>query len=321
MLRKKGKQAKKSIINVLICDGGAGDHLCYLVVADWMIKNIPWITPLIWVPDYLYDFAKNVLPKEAKVYDFTHAQKYYNPAIGTVTTQWNNRHTPMRMHPIDYAAHIMPDVQLEMHEKNYLKFNPEGTDITRFNLPKKFIVLSVGVTTKTKELPATVITEIVDYIIECGYTPVFLGKENSAVGVDGAMIKATMAQIDYSKGIDLRNQTSLCESAAIIGKAKMIIGMEGGLMHLAGFTDTPLVISYTFVDPKRMLPIRNNEQGYKCFVVQPDESLECRFCQTRTPLLFDHNFTECFYGPNDYTCIKQLTFDKWRKQIDNVLYF
>lgn len=313
-LRKDGKQPKPVVTNVLVSDGGMGDHLCYLIVVDYLIKNIPWISPLVWVPDYLYDFAKSVLPENAKIYNFTTGAKKYNPKLGGISTQWNHRHSPMRVHPIDYAAHIMLDIDLELKDKNYLRYTPKGH---KFDLPEKYVVISVGMTTLTKALPPQVTNQIINYLLEKGYTPVFLGKEISDVGGNTGHIKAAMADIDYSKGIDLRNKTTLVESAEILSGAKAFIGMEGGLSHLAGFTDIPIIASYTIVSPEQMMPIRNNKSGWNVYPVVADESLNCRFCQTKTPLLFEANYYHCFY--KDYECIKQLTFEKWKEQIDKVI--
>lgn len=314
---RDGKYPKSTYLNVLVADGGMGDHLCYLVVVDYLVKNIPWIKPLVWVPDYLYDFAKNVLPEGTRVFNFTTAAKKYKPEIGGISTQWNNRHSPMRIHPIDYGAHIMLDIELELKDKNYLKFDASKIDVSSFNLPEKYVCISVGMTTYTKALPTDVTNQIVDYVISKGYTPVFLGKESSDVGGNTGKIQAIMAPIDYSKGVDLRNKTSLCESAAILDRSSGVIGMEGGLIHLAGFTQIPIIASYTIVSPEQMMPIRNGQKGWNVYAVVPEESLSCRFCQTKTPLLFEANYGKCYF--DDYKCIKQLTFDKWKDQIDKCL--
>jgi hypothetical protein len=49
---------------------------------------------------------------------------------------------------------------------------------------------------------------------------------------------------------DLRGKTSLRQTAAILAKARLLIGMEGGLMHLARAVDTRSVIIFTgFITP------------------------------------------------------------------------
>lgn len=316
-LRDDGRKPKAEYINVLVADGGMGDHLCYLVVVDHLLKNVPWVKPFIWVPDYLYDFAKATLPDNANINNFTTGSKHYNAKLGAISTQWNHRHSPMRVHPIDYAAHIMLDIELKPEEKNYLKFDNTKIDLKEFNLPEKYMCISVGMTTYTKALPPELINQIADYIISKGYTPVYLGKEVSEVGGDTGKILAVMAKVDYTKGIDLRNSTTLCQSAAIIAQSSGIVGMEGGLIHLAGFTNSPIIASYTIVSPEQMMPTRNSQKGWNVFPVVPEKSLACGFCQTKTPLLFEANYAKCWY--DDYKCIKQLTFDKWKEQIDKAL--
>lgn len=317
-LREEGKKPKPVTINCVVGDGGMGDILSYLVVVDYMVKEIPWVKPIVWLPDYVVDFAKMVLPETANINTFTEAKtnKYNNKIIG-VSTGWNKQHTPMRIHPIDYAAHMLIDGDLPVEKKNYLKFNAEGIDLAKFNLPEKYVIVSVGSTTKTKELPAETLNQIIDYVVTKGYTPVFLGKKFSDGGGRTGGVKANLADVDYTKGLDLTDQTNIVEAAAIISKSKAYIGMEGGLSHLSGFTDVPIVVGYSFVDPDKMMPIRNNQLGYNCYPVKPEESLECRFCQTRTPLLYEANYYYCYY--DDYKCLKQLTFEKWKEQIDKVL--
>lgn len=316
-LRPDGKKPRRVTVNCLVTDGGMGDLLGYLTVVDHIIRDIPWIRPLVWVPDYLYKFAVHVLPKGTTIGNFEKAAKHYNGNLLGISTRWNTQHSPMRMHPIDYAAHVLIDADLEPHQRNYLKFNTEGVDITEFKLPEKYVVISVGATTKTKELPVETMSQIVDYVKDKGYTPVFLGKRYSHGGGNVEGVKANLAAIDYSKGIDLCDKTDLLQAAAILAGSKAYIGMEGGLGHLAGYTDIPIIIGYSFVDPAKMLPIRNNEQGWNCYPVVPESTLVCRFCQTRTPLLYEANFQECYY--DDYVCLKQINFPKWKKQIDKVL--
>jgi ADP-heptose:LPS heptosyltransferase len=302
-----------------------GDLLCALITVDYIIKEVKHVDPFIWVPDYMLDFSKNVLPPETKVYNFSNATKHFNNKLIGISTKWEGQHTAMRVHPTDFSNHVLIDADLPVEKKNYLKFNNEGIDLTRFNLPEKYVVISVGSTAPTKELPVPVLNKIIEYVITKGYTPVFIGKSASKLGEGKGIDKkfeianAKLAAIDYTRGIDLTNQTSLNETAAIISKAKAFIGMEGGLTHLAGFTDVKIVSGYSFVNPDILMPIRNNIKGYEVYPVVPEESLACRFCQSNIPLLYNHDFRFCFYGPDDYKCIKQLTFEKWKEAIDKVL--
>jgi ADP-heptose:LPS heptosyltransferase len=314
---RPGEEPKRKVsINCLITDGGMGDLLCHLVTVSYLVKKVKHVDPYIWVPDYLLEFAKNVLPKEAKIYNYTTAIKKYNNKMIGISTRWAGQHTAMRCHPIDYSNHVLLDTDLPIEQKNYLKFNSEEIDLSKFNLPENYVIMSVGSTAKTKELSPELLNQLADYIIEKGYTPVFIGKSEMNPG-SGPKMLAKLAEVDYTKGIDLTNKTTLTEAAAIISKAKAFVGMEGGMTHLAGFTDVKIVAGYGFVDPTRMMPIRNNLQGYNVFPLVPESTLACRYCQTNMALLYDHDFKNCYY--DDYTCIKQLTFDKWKVQIDKCL--
>lgn len=325
MFRKNGEPKHKVAINLLLDGGGMGDLLCYLITVDYIVKEVKYVDPLIWVPDYLLEFAKNVLPPEAKVYNYTTASKHYNDKLIGISTRWSSQHTAQASHPTDYANHVMIDRDLPIEKKNYLRFNNVGIDLTRFNLPEKYIVISVGSTAKPKELSPQLYNQLVEYIVEKGYTPVFLGKSESKLGEgkrisdEFAVVKAKIAEINYIGGIDLVNKTSLVESAAIISKAKAFVGMDGGLLHLAGFTDTKVIGGYTFVNPDVMGIVRNNKRNDGVYLVTPEESLACRYCQTNIPLLYNHDFRFCYYGEDDYSCKKQLTFDKWKDKIDEAL--
>ncbi len=323
MFREGKGPTHKVSINILLADGGMGDLLCSLITVDYIIREVKHVDPFIWTPDYLLEFARNVLPQEAKVYDFTTASKHYNDKLIGISTRWSSQHTAQAVHPTDYSNHMLIDRDLPIEKKNYLKFNNEGIDLTRFNLPEKYIVLSVGSTAAPKELSPQTYNEIVEYIVDKGYTPVFLGKSESSLG-EGKRIdkkfqiaKAKIAEINYIGGIDLVNKTSLTESAAIISKATAFIGIDGGLLHLAGFTDTKIIGGYTFVDPDVMGIVRNNKRNDGVYLVVPEASLECRYCQTNIPLLYNHDFRDCFY--DDFQCKSQLKFNKWKEQIDKCL--
>lgn len=317
MFRENEAPKRKVAVNCTITDGGMGDLLCYLVTVNYIVTELPYIDLYIWVPDYLLEFAKNVLPKTAKVYNYTTAKTKYNAKLIGISTSWKAQHTPMRIHPVDFSNHALIDGDLPLEKKNYLKFNNKDVNLSQFNLPEKYVAISVGSTSQVKEMSPELLDKISDYVLSKGYTPVYLGKSLAETGAGGG-ITAKLAEIDYSKGIKLIDRTSLVETAAIIAKARAFIGMEGGLTHLAGFTDVPMVLGYTFIDPKVNSPIRNNQIGYNCYFVTPEESLGCRYCQTRIALLYEHDFRNCVY--KDYLCVKQLTFDKWKEQIDKCIY-
>lgn len=318
MFRNIGDAPKhKETINCLLKDGGTGDHLCALVAVNYIVTHCPWINLLVWVPDHIEEFAKNILPQNTIIRNYTKASKKYDNTRTGITTGWNV-HTPMRTHPVDYAFHTLVDVAPSAEERNYLKLNVDKIDISKFSLPEKYVVVQAYATETVKRLSGTLVNEVVDYIKSKGYEVVFVGSGEQKVGYkDNVITSKTSEDLDLSRGIDLTNKTTLTEVGKIIANAQAFVGSDGGLMHVAGFTNTPIVCSFTFADWRHLLPIRNNVLGNNCYIVEPPESLGCKFCQTKMTMLYDHDFRNCYY--KDYKCIKELKSKQFIKHLESIL--
>lgn len=83
---------------------------------------------------------------------------------------------------------------------------------------------------------------------EKGYRTVFLGTEddfeNAEAIIDGAPF-----------GLNLCGTTpDIKDAAAIIGEAKMVVGNDGGLMHIASAMGIPTVTIFTFTNPVMSAP-------------------------------------------------------------------
>src|SRR5207245_757155 len=113
------------------------------------------------------------------------------------------------------------------------------------------------------------------------------------------------------------NKTNLLESREIINKAKTIVGLDNGLLHIAGTTNIPIIGGFTTVEPKYRMPYRNNVLGYNYYPVVPPESLVCRFCQSNWTFTYEQDFKVCYY--KDYLCIKQLSADLYIKELEKIL--
>jgi len=307
----------KEIVNILIAEGGMGDLICSLVSVNYNITHFPDIQFLVWVPNYLLDFAKHVLPRGTSIRNFTEAQDKYNPNLPGVSTKWSSFHTPMRTHPVDYSFHMLSDKHIyNMNEKNYLQINPEKINIKRFSLPEKYVVICSAAAEKVKEMPISTMNDLIEYIINKEYTPVFLGKTLVETGVKGIDIKANPLNIDYSKGINLLDKTSLLEAAKIMSEAKCVIGMDGGLIHLAGCTDVTIIAAYTLASPEHLAPIRNGSQSYKFFPIEPDLNIPNRYYQTNNN--FNYNVDYRTF-PGWEKVVENITSDKFVKVLEEIL--
>lgn len=264
----------------ILTDGGMGDLVCCLVAVDWNIRHYPKIHFHVWCPDYLVDFAKHVLHEGATVRGFSKAKAKFRHDIMGMTTEWCTNHTCIRTHPVDYGFHMLSDRHVyDLNEKNYLQIRPDEINVKHFDLPRNYVVIAATSVEPVRTMPVKTANELIEYVLQKGYTPVFLGKEKSDCGINNFEIVAKPIEINFRRGLNLLNRTSLLESAKIIHEARAFIGMDGGLAHIAGCTDTNIVCGFTASSPSHVAPIRRGSQTYKNYPIEPDDHTN-KFFQT-----------------------------------------
>ena len=269
----------------------------------------------LFVPDFFLEVAKNLVPNMS-INPFSKKYKF-NKDLGTLKTDCL-QHDTLGTHLVDNAFHVLVNKQVSIEHKNYVKLNTKKIKIDKFNLPSKYVVVCTGFTAPVREWIPSSINGTVDYIKSKGYKVVFLGnKVTPVIGCADDIIGKFNLEVDYSKGMSLIDKTTLLEAGAIIGASCGIIGNDNGLLHLAGCTEVPIVGGFTSVNPSVRMPYRHNILGWNFYPVVPEESLECRFCQSDIPLYYNFNFTQCLYG--DRLCTKQLTADKFIEQLEKFL--
>lgn len=305
------KPAPKDV-NCILLSGGVGDHICSLVAVDYIIRTYPWINLLVWVPDFLKSFAINVLPDKANVRNFTEMKTEYDRKKTTIHTEWDGRTSPMKMHGVDYAFMRLCDEVVPVSKKNYLRVKLDKVDVTTLELPTNthgYVVITTGYTAPVREFPASEINKVADYLLSKQVNPVFLGQRETITGVTHVIKGKFSNEIDFSKGVDLRDKTTLLQAAKIIQGAKAIVGVDCGLLHVAGCTSTPIIAGFTTVRPELRAPIRNNTLGHNFYSVAPGALLECRFCQSDTNFLYGVDYKYCMY--KDYKCVSDMTAEKF----------
>lgn len=300
MLRTNGFNPKTKTINIVLMNGGLGDHIASLTVVDYIVKQYSWIKISLWAPDFLVDFAKNVLPEVVNTRGFSDMKGRYEPTRPTKTTQWDGHTSPMKIHLVDYAFLKLCDENPSIEHKNYLQVDLSNI-VVKKDLPEKYIVITTGYTAKVREFPAKSINEIVKYAKSKGYESVFLGQTQTKTGTDYVIKGNFDENINFNAGINLIDQTTLLEAAGIMSDAKAVLGVDNGLLHVAGCTNTHIIAGYTTVSPWIRLPIRNNVLGSNCSLIVPGVDLSCRFCQEKTNFLYGHDYKNCMY--KDYECV------------------
>jgi ADP-heptose:LPS heptosyltransferase len=317
MYRKNDRSQPQRHINILFDDLGLGDLVGALPALKYVYDNYPHIFMHVWVPNYALDLVLASMPTDKKrlwIKNFDDAKTKFDQRLTGRSFKLYNG-CALATHPADMGflsfINRIPDIQY----KNYINFESPVT--YKKELPEKFVVITTNFTANVRQFLPQHINIIADYCNSKGYTPVYLGREHVETGVRHVIKGKLDSQIDFSKGLNLMNQTSLLETRDIISRAQTIVGLDNGLIHLAGTTEVPIVAGYTTVDPKLRMPIRHNELGRNVYPVIPPDSLECRFCQSNWNLTFNHDFKECYY--NDLKCIQILNAEMYIEQLEKIL--
>ncbi len=312
-------------INITMLNGGVGDHMASFVAVDYILRKYPWITPIIWMPDLLVDLAKNLLPAGAEVFGFSDMRGRYQPERPTKTTEWDGHTSPMKTHSLDYAFMKLCDENPPIEEKNYLKLKEHLIDISKFDLPEKYVVVTAGFTVDVREFKPKFVNEIAQYLKSKDITPVFLGSTQGKTGLRHVITANFGKEIDLSQGLNLIDQTNLSQAAAIMGKAMAVVGIDNGLLHVAGCTEVLIIGGFTTVSPQIRMPVRHNILGWNYFPVTPDEELHCKFCQQNTNFLYGHNYVNCLYKNKPgyqyrvNLCTEQMRAEKFIEHLEKIL--
>jgi ADP-heptose:LPS heptosyltransferase len=83
--------------------------------------------------------------------------------------------------------------------------------------------------------------------------------------------------------------------AAILSQCRLVVGIDSGLLHLAGAVGTPLIGVFGPTNPRYFLPLNPLARGVS-------HALPCSFCHHESPI--KHWQTGC---PFDIRCMKEIT--------------
>lgn len=298
-----------------------GDTVCAIPIVRKLICDNPFkyeyivhtIFPELFVPwiggHSLFDWRKSLI----------NPNNHYSAAFLN-----DNRLTAM--HSVDYLSFTLGGTVLD--DRSYPIYPVENIDISRFGIDfSKCIIVVPSWIKEHKKIDSNVIKTILDYILSIGFQPLLLGRNDNPKDFGKDLLSKRIVEGDwyskYDKGIEqhtgvisLINKTTVLEAVKIISLSKLIIGADSGLIHLAGMTKTPIVVSHTFCNPKHRLPIRDNIVGKGCYVVVPPEGT-CRFCMSKFLNAKSVVFDKCNYGHNE--CVKSIKSDMIINKIKDAL--
>lgn len=305
----KGPQTE---VNFVVANAGIGDYICYLTSLEWIAKNHPQVLGRIYVGDFFLPIAANVFKKFPKWKVINRSELTEDIITGRPTfaphTDYPDR---LGMHSVDlgyvYYANMNPAPSDGYH---YPKL--DFTDMDLGVPASPYAVMTPYATNPTRTLDAKAFNGIKNYLIDRGITPIFVGKKD----ITDVRKVHLDPKYDFSGGVDMTNQTTLLSAAGLMSRAKVVVGLDNGLLHLAAMTDVPIVFGFTVSSPEHAKPRR---QIGKIYSIYPNpEDLPCMFCQSRMRFVYNQDFGYCPY--DDYACIKVLAEPKsWCEQIEAAL--
>lgn len=287
--------------------GGIGDYIHWTQAIKYVIQSYPWISGYVITPKFFSDLAHLWLDgfsdrfgvREEAVSDYAtlpylndHAiiipdNKQLASAPGFHLFQlgfiYYNQH-----HKIPAGWNTLPEIK------------GDEVDISGFALPEKYVVLTPNATVEVRKLNSAAINEVVMWLKWQNITPVFLGLSDMAKDHKSS----AHPDLKLDGVLDLRDKTSLRESACIMARAKAVVGLDNGLLHLACCSSVPVVFAFTTINPELRVPPR--KKGAETIVIAPPASLPCRFCNSEIRYVIGHDFKTCLYG-SDIKCVTSIS--------------
>jgi len=129
------------------------------------------------------------------------------------------------------------------------------------NLPEKFVLIHPVQTWPNRTWSAKNWMTLTEKLNGMGIAVVSIGKESSEKGFFN--INKPTFNFEIEKGLNLMNKTSLSQAWHLINKSLCFITMDSGLLHLAGTTDSEIVMLGSSIRPEFRLPYRHGNQNYK----------------------------------------------------------
>lgn len=312
MLLREEEEFLSHEINIISNVAGLGDHICRAPAIKHLLNTYPHVTVHLYIHDFVLDLYSYWFKGRINIF-FYPIQSFKQAPKRPSYWFHDNFTTSLGSHLVDTAfLTILNQTPLDPKFRSYLPITGYSNNL----FIRDYVVLTPGFTSKTRSLPGQVWNNIASHINYMGYDVVWLGKKEFTNGMVGKFDDS----IDFSFGFDLRDKTDLFEAARIMDRSRLVIGLDNGLIHLAGCTNAPILVGYSSVTPALRLPIRHGILGFNCTYIEPNG---CRGCESKMRFCFNkdltdsHDFRTCYF--DDYACIKELDSLKWINAIEGAL--
>lgn len=314
-------------VGFVLWGGGLGDFVAYTRALEWIADNLPHIYGTIYYPNFMTSFGRYFFQSRPHWKIENNDQcidPEWNPGFSFLDPFRGGRVqfiTGHGAHPMDlgfmYYANTTP---VPAEYNNYPEIDLYADELPKELTPKKYVVLTPGGIVETRTVPGHFWNPIIAHVKSLGLTPVVLGK--------GEVTRGYLAKIatgfNMEGVVNLWDQTTVLQAARIMQHAAAVVGLDNGLLHLAGCTDTPIVFGYNVVLPEYRRPRRRKGKIVDVFLSR--EELACSGCLNTIKGHYAYTFDLCLYKSVDNLphpkCIDMLFSEngkRWKEAINQAL--
>ena len=140
-------------------------------------------------------------------------------------------------------------------------------------LPEKYVLIHPVQTWPNRTWPASNWMSLTKKLNDMGISVVSVGKDSSERGFFN--INKPTFNFEIQNGLNLMNKTSLSQVWHLIDRSMCFVTMDSGLLHLAGTTDSEIIMLGSAINPEFRKPYRHGSQDYKLSYVLGGCNLHC----------------------------------------------
>jgi len=140
-------------------------------------------------------------------------------------------------------------------------------------LPKKYVLIHPVQTWPSRTWRAENWVKLTDLLNKRNISVVSIGKDSSETGFFN--VQKPIFNFEIENGLNLMNKTSLSQAWHLINNSISFVTMDSGLLHLAGTTDSEIIMLGSSIRPEFRLPFRKHSQTYKQYYVSGTCRLSC----------------------------------------------
>lgn len=274
-------------VSLILNWGGLGDQIARIPAVTALLNEHPTLSVNLFVYPYCLSLFQEVFSTHPRVNSIRPIDEWKTLPEGSNYISFDEtNHLSLGMHITDHA-YLTFCKRLPTEKYNY------PTLRKAINNEIRYVALTPNFTAESRALPVSTWNQIIEYVTSLGAVPVLLGSED--LGGRGFSFST-------DKVLDLRGSTTLQDALDWIQRARVVVGLDNGLIHLAGLTETPIIAMYSTQKAYNRAPRRKNGKIYTF-----DAKSACNGCEIKLRFMKNHDFKGC--AIRTFDCVNSFSLE------------